>query len=220
MCECWMSRKLTRFAVTAPLIAQVSFLVIWKVKSSSLIRRKQFWDVIWPLPLYLEPKWPLRRKSRFTLFRSIYDITGRNIEITSIDRYKEIGRGLSNDTKISPQFHPIWSETAKNRTFKFQMIKLCCKVIPINNFQRWSCASNWLESNRSNILKIDKYFRFLQRFQCTPRYGPSSNRCIPQWMHRFACVLQRRKAYYTVWLEESLFRAETQLSLGERVSLR
>jgi len=69
------------------------------------------------------------------------------------------------------------------------MITLCCKVVPINNFQRQSCSSNCLEGNRENIFEIDAYLRFLQRIQCRPsqmRYVPSAvyvrNGCI------FLCV--------------------------------
>jgi len=53
----------------------------------------------------------------------------------------------------------------KHLSFRFQIIKLCCKDVLINNFQRQSCWSNCFEGNRENIFEIEAYFTL---FQCNP----------------------------------------------------
>jgi len=89
--------------------------LVWKVTSSSLRRLKLYFRY------YLTPTysfihsfihsarcWLRRRRLRFfallcfLLREAVWDI-----EVTSIDRYCECERGLSNGTKLSPQFDPL-----------------------------------------------------------------------------------------------------------------
>jgi len=89
-------------------------------------------------------------------------------------RYSEIGYGLSNDTKMSPQHSPLpphlWCR--KREKAKIGLLlsndKLCYKVVPNNNLQRQSCSSKCLEGIRLNNFEINEYLRLLQRFPYTP----------------------------------------------------
>jgi len=65
--------------------------------------------------------------------------------------------------------------------FLFQMIQICCNVVPINNFQRQSCSFECLEGNRENVFENVRclYLRFLQRFRCTLAMALCSRRCRP-----------------------------------------
>jgi len=79
-------------------------------------------------------------------------------------KYYEIGYGLFNNTKMSPQASPSPSfetENIKNR-FPLSNDKLdLLQVVPINNFQRQSCSSKWLEGNREIFFEIDAYRLYL-----------------------------------------------------------
>jgi len=94
-----------------------------------------------------------------------------------MDLYYEIGYGLFNDTKMSPQLYSSPSfgvEIMKKREkliFFFQMIKLCCKVVSINNFQPQSYSSKCLEGNREQISKSVHIYAFYIDFSTSSRYG-------------------------------------------------
>jgi len=129
----------------------------------SLIGGKQFWDVIWPCPIYLAPKWTSNENHVF----SLYSV---NLWI-NCSRYQYIfnGQVLGNPVWAF-QYEPPASlalfggrnmKKGKKTDFHIQMIKLCYKVVPIYNFQQQSCSSKCLEGNR----EIDAYLCFLQRFQ-------------------------------------------------------
>jgi len=53
-------------------------------------------------------------------------------------------------------------KNAKNLIFHFQMIKLLCKVVSINNIERQSCLSKCLEGNRDKMLEIDAFYQIFK----------------------------------------------------------
>jgi len=63
---------------------------------------------------------------------------------------------------------------AKNRLVYFQMIKLGCKVVLINNFQRPSYSSKYLEGNHEKFSKSINIYAFYDFSALTPRYGAMS----------------------------------------------
>jgi len=150
------------------------------------------------------------RKNKFVRYiRSICEKTARDIEITLMKRYQEIGHGPSNDTRTSSPLPPSPSfghGKRENRIFRFHLMKLRCKVVPTNNFQQHSCSSLSMSNIFHDCLlkHLDEELyelRFLHRFQCTTRYGA----VFPKQLHRFACVIHRWQVYYTVKLEASYF---------------
>jgi len=50
----------------------------------------------------------------------------------------------------------------------FHILKICCKVVPINNFQWKSCLSKNLDVYRENTFEIDACLSILQHFQGAP----------------------------------------------------
>ena len=70
--------------------------------------------------------------------------------------------GFPTTPKSAPQldpFPPIWGfenmkKNAKNGFYHFQMIKLCCEVFLIENFQRQSCLHICLEDISETIFEI------------------------------------------------------------------
>jgi len=85
----------------------------------------------------------------------------------------KLGMDCPTTLKWAPNFTPsphrggveTW-KNSKNRIFHFPIIKPCCKVVLINNFQRQSCSLKSLEGYRENVFEIDAYLGFLQWFQC------------------------------------------------------
>jgi len=102
----------------------------------------------------------------------------RDIEIISMNRNQEIGKGLSSKIakpKLAPDclFSPHWEfknmiMNAKNRIVRFQIIKLCCKVVHINNFKRQSCSGICLEKTLKMFAKLLIVYAFFNDFKAPP----------------------------------------------------
>jgi len=96
--------------------------------------------------------------------------------------YMEIGFPMT--LILSPNFTPFPSsvlhveQIAKNRIFDFQMIKLCCKVVPISNFNWKSCTSKCLEGTCVKLSKSMHSYAFYNDFSA--RLTPSSKRYISE----------------------------------------
>jgi len=74
-------------------------------------------------------------------------------------------------TKLAPQLDslPLFGgqkheKIEKNRIFHFQIIKRCCEVSPIINFQWQNCSRTFLEDNCENVSKMDAYISIQQQF--------------------------------------------------------
>jgi len=146
--------------------------LIWKANSYSCIGCKQFWNIMWPWPIYLAPKWPILRKKRVL---AIFDrcvirtlVISTRLQWISI---RKSGMGLSNDTKMSPSTSPNPSfggrnlkQNSKKSDFGLShdetLLHSCSdQQLPLAKLfkrQSWKC----FESNA--------YLRIVQRFQCTP----------------------------------------------------
>jgi len=62
---------------------------------------------------------------------------------------------------LSPNLGSKTQINAKNRILHFQMIKLCYKVVSINNyFKQQSCLSKCLEGDREHFLEIISYLAY------------------------------------------------------------
>jgi len=84
------------------------------------------------------------------------------------------GYGLSSNTKICPQLDPFHTLVAwktwkvpKNQIFHFKIIKHCCDIFKINNFQWQSCLSICFDGIGEIFFKINAYLWNLLWFQCT-----------------------------------------------------
>jgi len=92
--------------------------------------------------------------------------------------------GLSNDTKMSPNFTPSPScrvnnmKNTNNPILHIQIIKLCCKLVPLNIYKV-------IVKTFSKSMNI---YAFCNDFSARPsqwRIVPSP--LFPQRLHRFAC---------------------------------
>jgi len=126
--------KSARGAMAELLVAERSFLLVWKVNSSNLRRCKTCGCVTWPLPIYSAPRWTLRRKSRVHIILYICEKPVRDIGITSTDiAIRKVGMGFRTTPKWARQLTlpPFLSveklkKIANNCAYNFQMIKLWC----------------------------------------------------------------------------------------------
>jgi len=76
------------------------------------------------------------------------------------------------------------------------MTKLCCKIVSINNFQRQSCSSKYLQDNQEKIYGIDAFYKDLG---APSRYGVMFQSAVfPKRLLRFAGVMHRWKDCTTV----------------------
>jgi len=93
-------------------------------------------------PIYLAPKKPSDENHIYCYIRSICD---KQLELSKYFQGRVLANRVwvSNDNKMRPS----------NLNLHFQIIKLCYKVVSINNFLRQSCSSKCLEGNRENISK-------------------------------------------------------------------
>jgi len=133
-----------------------------------------------------------------------------------MDMYYEIGYGFSIDTKISlsnftlPLIFEVENvKNAKNQIFLFQMITLCYKVVSINNFQRQSCSSRYLEWNQSwkpfrkrciftlftTISKLCIFFHYLRDIITI------TLRLFTEFVNKRLLILRREYIKFQVWIK-------------------
>ena len=138
------------------------FWLISKVNSSSFRRCKKFCRVTWPWPIYLAPKWPPdENRVFFAMFsRFVWKRTeiSKWLQWTAI---RKVGMGFPTTPKSAPQLDPFpylgdrkHEKNAKNGFYHFQMIKVCCEVLQIENFQRQSCLHICLEDISETFFEI------------------------------------------------------------------
>ena len=120
--------------------------LIWKVNSSSFRRCKKFRRVMWPWPIYLAPKWPPRRKSRF--FAMFSRFVRKRTEISKWLQWttiRKVGMGFPTTPKSAPQLDPL-SPFGGSKTWK----KREKWVLPLSNDKslRWSSSDRKLPATK------------------------------------------------------------------------
>ena len=151
--------------------------LIWKVNSSSLRRCKKFRRVMWPWPIYLAPKWPPTKIAFFSLClvdlwengrRYRNDFNGQLLGkwVWAFQRHQNQPPNLTPSPHLGGRKH---EKNAKNGFYHFQMIKLCCEVFPIKNFQRQSCLHICLEDISKKLSKSVHNYTFYTDFSAPPR---------------------------------------------------
>jgi len=98
------------------------------------------------------------------------------------------------------------------------MIKVYCKFVPIDNFQRQNCSSKCLEGNREQF----RNWCILQDFSAPLAMALCSMRCISETAHRFVWLVCLTAALNGVnWGDFILFYSiNAKWAPGVRVPLR
>jgi len=113
------------------------------------------------------------------IYFHVYNIGFLIIQLIKLSRHENIFAVVLYSTRLTQLLgwthHQV--KNFKNQIFRFLMIKLGCKVVPINNFQRQGCSSKWFEGNHEKTFEIDAYLPILQRFQLM-LWAQCSKRCI------------------------------------------